>query len=152
MNTMRRAGEKVVLLDGSDQLDVHFYHGFRDAWHGLAKSAFAALECRLVPVILMILFYGFLFLWPVFLLLRGLLQGRLGDPSLRLAMLHVALNCGLCYALATRFQMPRRVAMLFPITILLTIVILIDGMRQVFFAGTGWKDRIYQVHDGVLRH
>ena len=149
---VRRAGEKVVLLDGSEQLDVHFYHGFRDAWHGLAKSAFAALEYRLIPVALMIAFYGFLFLWPVVLLLRGLLQGRLGDPSLRLAMLHVALNGGLCYTLAARFRMPRRTAFLFPITILLTIVILFDGMRQAFVTGTGWKDRLYQVRDGVLRH
>ena len=149
---VRRAGGNVILLDGSDQLDVHFYHGFRDAWHGLAKSAFAALDYRLLPVALMIAFYGFLFLWPVVLLLRGLLQGRLGDPSLRLAMLHVALNGGLCYTLATRFRMPRRTALLFPVTILLTIIILFDGMRQAFSAGTGWKGRLYHVRDGVLRH
>ena len=67
-------------------------------------------------------------------------------------MLHVILNGGLCYTLAARFRMPRRTALLFPVTILLTIVILLDGMRQIFFAGTGWKDRLYHVRGGVLRH
>ena len=149
---VRRTGGNVLLLDGSHYLDVHFYHGFRDAWQGLAKSAFAALDYRVLPVALMIAFYGFLFLWPVVLLLRGLLQGQLGDPSLRLAMLHVALNGGLCYTLAARFRLPRRTALMFPLTILLTIVILFDGMRQLFVSGTGWKDRLYHVRDGVLRH
>jgi chlorobactene glucosyltransferase len=149
---IRRAGENVVLLDGSDQLDVHFYYGFRDAWQGLTKSAFAALDYRIVPVVLMMVFYGFLFLWPVVLLVRGLLQGRLGDPSLRLAMLHVLLNGGLCYTLAARLRLPRRTALLFPLTILLAIVIVFDGMRQAFFSGTGWKDRVYQMRNGVLRH
>ena len=149
---VRRAGGNVLLLDGSDHLDVHFYHGFRDAWHGLAKSAFAALDYRVLPVALMIAFYGFLFLWPVVLLLKGLLQGQLGDPSLRLAMLHVVLNGGLCYTLAARFHLPRRTALMFPLTILLTIMILFDGMRQTFVAGTGWKDRVYEMRNGMLRH
>jgi len=149
---VRRSGGNVLLVDGSDYLEVHFYHGFREAWHGLAKSAFAALDYRVLPVALMIAFYGFLFLWPVVLLLRGLLQGRLGDPSLRLAMLHVALNGGLCYTLASRFRLPRRTALMFPLTILLTIVMLFDGMRQTFVSGTGWKDRLYHVRDGMLRH
>jgi chlorobactene glucosyltransferase len=149
---LRRNGGNIVLLDGSDHLEVHFYHGFRDAWHGLAKSAFAALDYRVLPVAIMIAFYGFLFLWPGILLVGGLLQGRLGDPSLRLAILHVALNAGLCYTLAVRFRLPRRTALMFPITILLTIVILFDGMRQVFVSGTGWKERRYHVEDGVLRH
>jgi chlorobactene glucosyltransferase len=149
---MRRNGASVILLDGSDALEVHFYHGFRDAWQGLAKSAFAALDYRVLPVALMIAFYGFLFLWPVVLLAVGLLQGRLGDPSLRLAMLHVGLNAGLCFTLARRFRLPRRTALMFPLTILLTIIILFDGMRQIFVSGTGWKDREYHVEDGVLRH
>jgi chlorobactene glucosyltransferase len=149
---LRRRGGNVVLLDGSDYLEVHFYHGFRDAWRGLSKSAFAALDYRVLPVALMIAFYGYLFIWPVILLALGLLHGRLGNASLRLATLQVALNSGLCYTLAARFRLPRRTAVMFPLTILLTIVILFDGMRQMFVSGTGWKDRRYHVQDGILRH
>jgi chlorobactene glucosyltransferase len=149
---VRRSGGNVVLLDGSDYLEVHFYQGFRDAWRGLTKSAFAALDFSLLTVALMVAVYGFLFLWPVVLLLRGLLQAQLGDPSLRLAMLHVVLNSGLCYTLAVRFRLPRRTAFMFPLTILLTIVILFDGIRQTFVSGTGWKERLYHAKDGVLRH
>jgi len=41
--TVCRAGRRVTMVDGSARVDVHFYCGFWVSWHGLAKSAFAAL-------------------------------------------------------------------------------------------------------------
>ena len=148
---MRRAGGQVVLADGSEQVDVHFYHGFWESWHGLAKSAFAALEYRLLPTLLMVGFYGFLFLWPVFLFVTGLLEGGTDDPSLRLAFLIILLNGGIWYAVAVRFRMSRSIALLYPLTVLLTILITLDSIRMAIL-GIGWKDRIYYLQKGVLRH
>ena len=142
---VRAHGGRVVLVDGSEQVDVHFYHGFREAWHGLAKSAFAALEYRLLPSLLMVAFYGFLFLWPVFLLFEGLWQGRFGEPTVRLALFQVFLNSGLWYGLAVRFRLPRRTAVLYPFTIALVILIMLDSIRQATLSGIGWKGRVYDV-------
>ncbi len=147
---VRAAGGRVVLVDGSEQVEVHFYHGFREAWHGLAKSAFAALEYRLLPSLLMVIFYGFLFLWPVFLLFQGLWQGRFGEPAVRLALFQVFLNSGLWYALAVRFRLPRRTAVLYPLTVGLVILVMLDSIRQAAFSGIGWKGRVYDVRS--LRH
>jgi len=149
---VRAAGGQVVLLDGSERVDVHFYQGFREAWRGLAKSAFAALEYRLLPSLLMVLFYGFLFLWPVMLLFQGLWQGRFGEPTVRLALFQVFLNGGLWYAIAVRFRLPRRTAFLYPLTIALTILIMLDSIRRAAFSGIGWKERVYHVRGGSLRH
>jgi len=149
---VRRAGGRVALLDGSEQVDVHFYRGFRESWHGLAKSAFAALEYRLLPSMLMMGFYGFLFLWPVALLLLGFCQGRMGEPALRLALFQVFLNSGLWYAVAVRFRLPRRTAFIYPLTILLTILIMLDSIRRAVFSGIGWKERVYHLRGGSLRH
>ena len=144
---VRRHGGRVVLLDGAEHLDVHFYRGFWESWHGLAKSAFAALEYRLLLTVLMMAFYGFLFLWPVFLLYEGLLQGRMGEPALRLALFQVFLNSGLWYAVAVRFRLPRITAFLYPITVLLVLLVMLDSMRMTVWGGIGWKERVYRVRE-----
>jgi len=149
---VRRAGGRVVLVNGSEQVDVHFYHGFRESWRGLTKSVFAALEYRLVPTLLMIGLHGFLFLWPVILCLSGLLTGQMGDPAQQLALLTILVNGGLWYTLAVRFHLPRRTALLYPATIALTILIIFDSIRRAAFSGIGWKERVYHVRGESLRH
>ncbi len=148
---MRRFGGRVTLLDGSEQVDVHFYHGFLETWRGLAKSAFAALEYRALPTLLMLLFYGFLFLWPVLLLFEGLWQGRMGEPTVRLALFQVFLNTGLWYAVAVRFRLPRRTAFLYPLTVLLVILVTLDSVRRAVFSGIAWKERVYHVQGGSVK-
>lgn len=148
----RRVGGHVILLDGAEQVDVHFYRGFRESWHGLAKSAFAALEYRLLPSLLMIGFYGFLFLRPVAFLFLGLWQGGMGEPVLRLTLLQVFLSSGLWYAVAVRFRLPRSTAFLYPLTVLFTILIMLDSIRRTVFSGIGWKERVYRVRGGSLYH
>ncbi|MCS7283209.1 MAG: glycosyltransferase [Anaerolineae bacterium] len=149
---VRKHGGTVLLLDGSEHLDVHFYRGFWETWHGLAKSAFAALEYRLLPTLLMLLFYGFLFLWPVLLLVWGIFQGRMGEPALRLALFQVFMNSGLWYAVAVRFRLPRATAFLYPLTVMLVILVMLDSIRMRFFSGIGWKERVYQFRGGSLFH
>jgi chlorobactene glucosyltransferase len=149
---VRGAGGRVILVNGSEKVDVHFYHGFRESWRGLAKSVFAALGYRLVPTLLMIGFHGFLFLWPVILCMLGLLKGQMGDPAQQLALLTILLNGGLWYTLAVRFHLPRRTALLYPLTIAFTILIVFDSIRRAAFGGIGWKERVYHVHEGTLRH
>jgi len=149
---VRRDGGRVSLLDGSEKVDVHFYHGLRESWHGLAKSTFAALGYRLLPSFLMVGFYGFLFLWPVVLLFLGLWSGRMGEPALRLALFQVFMNSGLWYAVAVRFRLPKRTALLYPLTILLTILILLDSVRRATVSGVVWKERVYYDVRGPLRH
>jgi chlorobactene glucosyltransferase len=149
---VRRAGGRVVLADGAERVEVHFYRGFRESWHGIAKSAFAALEYRLVPTLLMLGLFGYLFLWPTALFVWGLLRGRMDEPSSRLALCMVALNSGLWYAVAARFHLPRSSALYYPLTVLLSIVIAFDSIRRAAFGGIGWKERVYYVHGGSLRH
>jgi chlorobactene glucosyltransferase len=149
---VQRSGGRVVLLDGSDRLNVHFYQGFRESWHGLAKSAFAALRFRLSLSLLMIAVYGFLFLWPVLVLWMGLRGGHVEEQAMRLAGLHLLLNGGLWYAVAARFRIPRTTALIYPITVLLTILLMLDSVRRAALGGIGWKRRVYDARRGQLRH
>jgi chlorobactene glucosyltransferase len=148
----RQAGGRVVLLDGSEHISVRFYRGFGESWHGIAKSAFAALEYRLLPSLLMAGFYGLLFLWPLALLLYGLWQGRMGELAVRLALFQAVLNSCLFYAVVQRFHLPRRTALFYPVTVFLTILIMADSIRRATFTGISWKDRVYRFRDGTLWH
>jgi chlorobactene glucosyltransferase len=149
---VRRADGRVSLLDGADQVDVHFYHGFREAWHGLAKSVFAVFEYRPLPCALLVGLYTFLFLWPVALLFARAWNWQMAEPTSRLALIQVLLNSGLWYAVATRFRLPRRTAFLYPITIVLTVTIMLDSVRRAAVNGIRWKERVYQVGGEMLRH
>jgi chlorobactene glucosyltransferase len=147
-----RAGRRVTIVDGSERVDVHFYCGFWESWHGLAKSAFAALGYRLLPTLLMLGLYGFLFVWPAVLVVMGCLTDAIPAPALRLACAIAALNAGLWYAVATRFRLSRTIAFLYPLTVALVILIMLDSIRRSAFAGIPWKDRLYRVRGGILRH
>jgi chlorobactene glucosyltransferase len=149
---VQRSGGRAVLLDGSDKLNVHFYRGFRESWQGLAKSAFAALRFRLSLSLLMIGLYGFLFLWPVLLFCLGLRGGRVDQQAMRLAGLHMLLNGGLWYAVAARFRIPRTTALIYPITVLLTILMMVDSIRRSALGAIEWKRRVYDARRGQLRH
>ena len=147
-----RAGKRVTIVDGSEHVDVHFYCGFWESWHGLAKSAFAALGYRLLPTLFMLGLYGFLFVWPPVLAVIGCLSDTIPAPALRLAWAIVALNAGLWYAVAVRFRLSRTIAFLYPLTVALVILIMLDSIRLSAFAGIRWKDRLYRLRGGVLHH
>jgi chlorobactene glucosyltransferase len=147
-----RAGRRITILDGSEHVDVHFYCGFWESWHGLAKSAFAALGYRLLPSLFMLALYGFLFVWPAVLAVAGSLWDAVPMPALRLAWATVALNAGLWYVVAIRFRLSWTIAFLYPLTVALVIVMMLDSIRRSAFAGIGWKDRLYRLRGGILRH
>jgi len=88
----------------------------------------------------------------VALLFLGLWQGGMEVQTLRLTLLQVFLSSGLWYAVAVRFRLPRSVAFLYPLTVLLTILIMLDSIRQTVLSGIGWKERVYRVRGGSLRH
>lgn len=141
---IRRSGGRVLLLDGARFVAVHFYHGFREAWRGLAKSVFAALEYRLLITALLFALYGALFLWPVWRVALGIQLG-VWDTGFWLAAIQMLLNAGLWYTVAIQFRLPRRTAIFYPLTIALLIAILLDSISQVLIRGVAWKGRVYHV-------
>jgi hypothetical protein len=72
--------------------------------------------------------------------------------ALRLAVIQMVLNSGLWYAVAKRFRLPRSTAVLYPITVFLTILIMLDSIRRTYTRGIDWKERLYHVRGGILRH
>ena len=74
------------------------------------------------------------------------------EPALRLTLFQVFLSSGLWYVMAVRFRLPRSIALLYPLTVLLTILIMLDSIRQAVLSGIGWKERVYRIRRGSLHH
>jgi len=146
---VRKGGGRVTLLDGAEHVEVHFYRGFRESWQGLAKSAFPALQCRPGLAALGVGLLALLFIRPAALLLQWLWQGAAPPDLLVPTLVHALANSGLWYTVAERFRLPKSVALLYPLTVLLTVLILADSMWRSRVSGIPWKGRVYQLRGGT---
>ncbi len=149
---IRHAGGRITVANGSSLVNVHFYQGFRESWHGLAKSAFSALSYRLGLGVLMAGCFALLFLRPVALVLKWWWQGEVPLGAAAPNLLHVVANGALWYLVATRFRLPRRVAILYPLTVLLAIMMMADSVWRSLRGGIDWKGRVYQLRGETVQH
>ncbi|MDZ7271365.1 MAG: glycosyltransferase [candidate division KSB1 bacterium] len=149
---VRQEGGRIVFTNGSDLVDVHFYQGFRESWHGLAKSAFPALRYRLWLSLAMVGCFALLFLRPVVVLLQLWWQGERESSAVLPHLFHALINGALWYAIATHFRLPRRVAILYPVTVFLATLMMADSVWRSLRGGIGWKGRVYEVQGGTVRH
>ena len=146
---VKRHRGRVVWIDGTSLMSVRFYHGFAEAWRGLAKSAFAAIDYSLPGLLLGIPLCIAVFFGPYFLLLAGLLRGPIWLSWV--AGLQIALLWTSQLLLTRRFHLP-------PVTLLLqagTILAifgttLYSAVQTELGQGVEWKGRTYQF-DGLRR-
>ena len=149
---VKRHGGRVVWLDGAPLLRVRMYHGFAEAWRGIAKSAFAAINYSLLalaPGLAAVLAF---FFGPYVALAIGLvqlIQRPLSPPLLWalvwLPLLQITLLWGVHLLLMRRFHLPLALVVLQPVTMLAVILTTLQAAVQTEFgAGISWKGRTYQ--------
>jgi chlorobactene glucosyltransferase len=158
---VKRHGGRVVWLDGATLLRVRMYHGFAEAWRGIAKSAFAAINYSLLalaPGVAAVLAF---FIGPYVALAIGLIQliqliQRPSSPPplwalIWLPLLQVTLLWSAHLLLMRRFHLPLALVVLQPVTMVAVILTTLHAAVQTEFgAGISWKGRTYQF--GALRH
>ncbi|MBC7187459.1 MAG: glycosyltransferase [Calditrichaeota bacterium] len=149
---VRQTGGRITVANGSDFVNVHFYRGFRESWRGLAKSAFPALRYRLWLSIAVTGCFALLFLRPVALVLHWLWQGETHQEAAMPTIIQLVVNCALWYTVAARFRLPRRVALLYPVTVLLATFMMAHSVWHCLRAGVAWKGRVYRVRCGSTEH
>lgn len=146
---IKRQGGRVVWLDGATLMRVRMYHSFAEAWRGIAKSAFAAINYSLLalaPGLAAVLAF---FISPYVFLAIGLAQ-RSSSPMLLwtlvwLPLLQIALLWGAYLLLMRRFHLPLALVVLQPLTMLAVILTTLQGAVQMEFgAGVSWKGRTYR--------
>ncbi len=136
---------KLVWIDGTALTQVRFYHNLREAWHGLAKTAFAALNYSVTPLLPGSVACLAVFVGPSLFLADALVRQRFDAVLFWLPLCQILLSCTTCWLLAQRFHMRRSMAFLHPVTLTLTILLTAQAAYQAIFGGgVTWKGRAYQ--------
>jgi chlorobactene glucosyltransferase len=143
----KRAGARILLLDGGDWLSCRMYDGFPATWRGFVRSLQAGN--RLAPTFLLgigamtILFFA----GPFVVLLALLLGGRRGRP-LALAVGQVLALLGVRAIVGRGLRQPAREIALFPVGVfVLAAAVLHTLWRALRGRRIEWRGRGYDLPD-----
>ncbi len=142
---VKRQGGKLVWIDGTALVRIRFYHTFGEAWRGLAKSTFAALNYSLGTLIPAMIACAAIFLAPYAFLIWSLAARQFSLALFWLPLSQILLAWTFRLLLAQRFHTNRLMVLLHPATMLVTILLTSQAAyRSIFGAGVAWKGRDYQ--------
>ncbi|OIO96718.1 MAG: hypothetical protein AUK03_03490 [Anaerolineae bacterium CG2_30_64_16] len=142
---LKAVGGRLILADGSDLVQTRMYHGFRELWRGISKSAFAALHYSWIGLVAALLGGGAAFLGPFLFLAIGLWRGKTGRMWVELPLMQIGLIWVISLVVARRFRMSLGMAFLRPLTMALTLGVALHSAWCAHWGqGTLWKGRYYR--------
>ena len=150
---VKAMGGRLLLADGTDLVQARMYHGLRELWQGISKSAFAALHYSWTALSAALLGAGAAFLGPFAFLAIALWRGETGRVWIELPLLQIVLIWASALAVARHFRMSQWIALLHPLTIALTLAIALHSAWNARWGqGTVWKGRCYRAEGKQLKH
>jgi chlorobactene glucosyltransferase len=145
---VKQQGGKLVWIDGTALTRVRFYHNLREAWRGLAKTTFAALDYSVTALLPGAIACAAVYLAPYGFLAAALLSHRFDAALFWLPLSQILLAWCPRLLLAQRFHMRRSMAFLHPLTMLMTILLTMHAAYQAIFGGgVTWKGRAYHFQE-----
>jgi chlorobactene glucosyltransferase len=142
---VKRHGGRVVWIDGTALTRVRMYHSLREAWHGLGKSAFAAIDYSLPALLLGMPVFAAIFLAPYAVLVFGLIGRQPSASLVWLPLAQIALLWTSYLLMLQRFRLQRSLVFLYAGTVLAIMLFTVHSAYQVTFGGgVRWKGRTYQ--------
>ncbi|MGQ9631694.1 MAG: glycosyltransferase [bacterium] len=147
VRSVKRHGEKIAFMDGTDILSIRFYRSFRELWNGFSKNAFGAFDYSIT------VFFGFLalmsiiFIAPYIIFIKGLLAHHLYmAPAIQ-----VTLITTLRFILAIRFRSNLLIPFLSPISFILGLILALNSARLILTVKkVSWKGREYSKDEGEV--
>lgn len=146
---IKQAGERALLMNGSEIMTVRMYTNLAEIWNGFSKNAFVGSRAPyfFVPfVVLTGFFFGILpFLQLPYALLRCLgTRGKKGKSLLAFSVLQVGLTTYSRRRIDRRLNVPAPYAATVPLAFLVFLGIIIDStLRSLSKRGVSWKGRTY---------
>ncbi len=124
---------------------VRMYRSFGEAWRGIAKSAFAAINYSRAALLLGGVACAALFWGPYLFFAVGLLTRSASSVLLWLPLLQILFLTTSYLLLLRRFHLPLALVFLQAATILATVFITVtSAVRMSFGEGVTWKGRTYR--------
>lgn len=142
---VKRHGGRVVWINGTALLRIRMYHSSVEAWRGITKSAFAAINYSLPALLPGVVICAALFWAPYLFLIAGLVNRPASMLLLWLPLIQIILLWATHLLLMRRFHLPFALVFLQATTILAMIFTTVySAMQTEFGKGIVWKGRRYQ--------
>ena len=138
------------MVDGGDRIHCRMYHNGRQAVEGLRKNLFATFDFN-VPAYVFVWTWLFVVFvaWPA-LLAIGLLGASLPDFVMGDAIIAVTGSIVLWSIVSWRFHLPRRLALIYPLSLLIAVGIAARSMWLTLLGRATWKGRTLAQHDTTV--
>lgn len=137
---VKRFGLRWRLLDASRHVSARMYRGWGEAVEGFTKNFFALFGYRLL-VALFVWFWMMVITWhPVVSALTRAARGSFGTTFF-LALATIAIAAGIWLLTALKFDLPRRLLLLFPATMTASTFIGLRSMALTIAGRTRWNGR-----------
>ena len=150
---VKKAGGRLVLMDGTDVVAVRFYHGWWEIWQGLSKSAFSAFGSSLLPFLGLLAFNCAIFIAPYGFLVGSLLRREATLTLCWLPLAQISIAWAIRLLLARRFRMSYAMAFLHPLTVLVGVLTSLNSVRWTLTGhGVVWKGRCYRFERSSFGH
>jgi chlorobactene glucosyltransferase len=129
------------LLDGTEHVRCRMYQGFGEVVEGFSKNVFAFFDYRFLPYVVAWSLMGVIFLEPALTLGAYLAGFRLTEFPPNMAATAVVLSVLLWTLALRRFKFPLYLAVLYPVTITLWLLVVVRSLVLTMRGQTTWKGR-----------
>ena len=136
---MKAAGLKTLFLDGKDFIECRMYRGYSEAFSGLVKNVFAALDKKPGRLVIVFALFTAVILLPLVNLIYCIVTG---SDQIFLAALPVAIFFLMWFLSLMERKLPLYVPFLYPLLFLnLMLISVVSAVRTGYGRGTLWKGR-----------
>lgn len=135
-------GLRLRLVDGAGSVRTRMYRDVGEVWQGFSKNAFALMGHSMIGAVAISAVMILLYVVPLFVLEVTLWRdpgNRLAFPAVFLILAMLVQRCLVNY----RIRQPLWTAVLHPISVVLSILILLNAIRWYRRGRVAWKGRIY---------
>lgn len=143
---IKAAGLRWRVADGGARVSCRMYRSFRQVYDGFGKNLFATFEYNVPLFLLAALWLGLAFLEPPAVLALKLAGVPLKGFSTELAALSVLASLLLWGISHRRFRVPIHLALFYPASVLLMILIALRSMVLTLNGRATWKGRTLVRH------
>jgi chlorobactene glucosyltransferase len=139
VRNMKAAGFKTLFLDGRDYLDCRMYHGYREAFSGLVKNMYAALDKKMHRLLAVFLMIALAIELP---LVNLIYRSATGAEHIALSAMPVAIFFVMWFVSLTDRKLPPYVPFLYPLLFLnLMTISVVSAAKTGYGKGALWKGR-----------
>lgn len=147
---VKRAGHKLLVLDGSEIVSCRMYRSFREIWQGFSKNLFPGFRYSIAMIGAMMIFSFLTSVLPFVQIGISFVAGGVGTTVFWLVVFQAVLLLSTRIAIAVKFRMDVWPSFLHPVAILVLIGIAGNSVRWVLTGGgSRWKGRQYNFRTQV---